>query len=656
MGYIDGDSTSGSIPVTLGSVSGSSSRTNSQSGSIDHDMPLRKSTSTPIDTSSEPSYMNVRPDISTRYCEKAEGHYARLADLKIQQTDSETPSAPSNDTQSDTLGFYRRKAAEHRSRSRSRNADDQNSRGRSRSARSSSRPTQTRSASRGRSASRDIMALYTNRQTNDIRLRDKSSSPERNSVNQLVQHNQRLKAMYGQMSMKEKSRAWIKNQAQHLPSKPAVTTKPDSSSSQQLTALETDVEKNYQIERELLAANSLRPAEIRMVMMATHTPKAGWESKDEVAVKTGELVTARYKQNEWVYVQTRDNCRGFVPYAYAKPVRTTTAKSAADNSVTRQRRKSPLPSSAKPVTGILKTAQSTKQKQSKSSQKHSVKVRTSADNESLSSECSSAYLDDFVFTRAPGAYGNIRADCMVFNSDDISPKLELPLQTEDTGTYCSDSGISDPSSTHSEDSELLHSPTSVIDQFSLERLGIPLSTTRLHKERIVSVTTRMLEPSQSKTGSRTTRREPSTNGRHNHAVKSPISEMPLGPLGARLSKLELDQKNNGTSEPQQQKRKLTSDMKDRARSSSNTASNLRPEIPKDYNGPRVTVVFDYHAENDDDLAVKSSDVVTVLNGEDIEWIWVQRRDGKEGFIPREYVIPLDLSHQHNRRRIGVSLI
>lgn len=609
-------------------------------------MPIQKSSPSNTDTLSEHSYMNVRSDIAGRYFEKAEGHYARLTDLNIKKTDCSTPTP---DTQSDTLGFYRQKAAEHRSRSRGRNTDDQENRGRTRSARSSSQPDQARSRSRGRSASRDIMALYTNKQMAERRLREKSTSPERNSVSHLAEHNQRLKAMYGQMSKKEKSRAWINNQAQHLPTKTSTTTMLDSPL--QRPKLEVDVERIYQIERELLAANSLRPAEVRMVMMATHTPKSGWESKDEVAVKAGELVIARYKQNEWVHVQTRDNCKGFVPYAYAKPVRVITSKSA-DHVVTRQRRKSPLPSSAKPVTGILKTSQSSKQP--RNTQKHSVKVRTSVDNESLSSECSSAYMDDFVFTRAPNAFTNNNTDCMVFESDELNQKMELPLQGEDTGTYCSDSGISDPSSTHSEDSELLHSPISSIDPFSLERLGLPLPNSRLHKERIVSVTTHMLEPSQPKTDNRKSIKASSVNARFNHGLSSPITEMPLGPLGARLSKLELEQKGNTKSEPQD--KKLGSDMKDRAKRSSNTPISLRPEIPKDYNGPRVTVVFDYNAENEDDLAVKASDVVTVLNGEDIEWIWVQRRDGREGFMPREYVIPLDLSHQPSRRRIGVSLL
>ena len=63
---------------------------------------------------------------------------------------------------------------------------------------------------------------------------------------------------------------------------------------------------------------------------------------------------------------------------------------------------------------------------------------------------------------------------------------------------------------------------------------------------------------------------------------------------------------------------------------------------KDYSGPKFTVLFDYSAENENDLTVKCQDVVRVLNEDDDDWIYVRSRDGQEGFIPRSYAVNLNL--------------
>lgn len=666
IGFLHSSSGTDSIPITLGSIGSSiNAPDNVADTNACAEMPL---TMPPVQFhtanhhNQEPYYVNTAPlQTGSCYEERPEGHYARLSELNVSSvTPAEAPTSARSG-----LNFYVQKAAEQRARSRSRGPET-GQRGRSRSARS----RQPRSRSRGCSASRDIMALYTNRPVSTCKLREASSSPERDSIShgrrrQSISPETKDNKQKGQSkkvsTTKRSPRGESKPKPQVL-SKPAnnnniyspkssgVETSPNPSTtgkSSFMTLLEMDVETNAQIEKDLLAANSLKPANIKMMMIAHHAPNTSWACKDEVSVKAGDIVTGIYKQNQWLYIMTESKSVGFVPYAFTKPVKVmnnTKQRGAEPKTIT------------KPVNGILKTSNHGKQKSRKSHPKYSVKVRTAADNDSLSSESSSAYTaDDFVYTRNKSHPTKNHADCIVVDTDDIGSPLELSHSVEETGTYCSDSGISDPMSNHSEDLDLLHSPISHDSGVSVPTSTptyLPTSTPRLPKERIVSVTTELL--ANSPYNSIKPAKE-SSEARTRFHGSATISDMPLGPLGARLAKISMGTRNTNKTDHMKLNKKLDSDTQDRARCSSTTPLSLRPEIPKDYNGPRVTVVFDYNGDNQDDLTVHSSDVVTVLNSEDIEWIWVQRRDGKEGFIPRDYVIPLELSAQ-NRRRVGISLL
>lgn len=50
----------------------------------------------------------------------------------------------------------------------------------------------------------------------------------------------------------------------------------------------------------------------------------------------------------------------------------------------------------------------------------------------------------------------------------------------------------------------------------------------------------------------------------------------------------------------------------------------------------VMVLFDFHAADENDVDVQRGEVVTVLNRDDLDWWWVMRDDGVEGFIPSSY--------------------
>ncbi len=58
-------------------------------------------------------------------------------------------------------------------------------------------------------------------------------------------------------------------------------------------------------------------------------------------------------------------------------------------------------------------------------------------------------------------------------------------------------------------------------------------------------------------------------------------------------------------------------------------------------GPRLTVLFDYRAQDENDVSVRQNDVVALLNDEDEDWLWVRTDGGAEGFIPRIYAVNLE---------------
>ena len=58
-------------------------------------------------------------------------------------------------------------------------------------------------------------------------------------------------------------------------------------------------------------------------------------------------------------------------------------------------------------------------------------------------------------------------------------------------------------------------------------------------------------------------------------------------------------------------------------------------------GARLTVIFDFQGHFDGDISVRRQDVVTLLDDDGPDWLWIRRSDGKEGFIPRAYAVNLE---------------
>ena len=56
---------------------------------------------------------------------------------------------------------------------------------------------------------------------------------------------------------------------------------------------------------------------------------------------------------------------------------------------------------------------------------------------------------------------------------------------------------------------------------------------------------------------------------------------------------------------------------------------------------KYIVLYNYSAQDENDLSVERGQCVTVLNTDDGDWFWVAKNDATEGFVPAGFIYPLD---------------
>lgn len=68
---------------------------------------------------------------------------------------------------------------------------------------------------------------------------------------------------------------------------------------------------------------------------------------------------------------------------------------------------------------------------------------------------------------------------------------------------------------------------------------------------------------------------------------------------------------------------------------------------------RYIVLYTFIARDENDVSVERGEFVTVLNREDVDWFWIVRSDGQEGFIPSGFVYPAEnILQGHGKSAIG----
>ena len=56
---------------------------------------------------------------------------------------------------------------------------------------------------------------------------------------------------------------------------------------------------------------------------------------------------------------------------------------------------------------------------------------------------------------------------------------------------------------------------------------------------------------------------------------------------------------------------------------------------------RYIVLFDFSAQDENDISVQRGEFVTVLNQEDESWFWIIKTDDQEGFVPSAFICPAE---------------
>lgn len=72
-----------------------------------------------------------------------------------------------------------------------------------------------------------------------------------------------------------------------------------------------------------------------------------------------------------------------------------------------------------------------------------------------------------------------------------------------------------------------------------------------------------------------------------------------------------------------------------------TFQDLQPSEFSKQNYGEFVVKFDFNAIDEDDITVRKGEIVVVLNQDDNDWFWVKKNNGREGFIPKDFVTKIE---------------
>lgn len=63
---------------------------------------------------------------------------------------------------------------------------------------------------------------------------------------------------------------------------------------------------------------------------------------------------------------------------------------------------------------------------------------------------------------------------------------------------------------------------------------------------------------------------------------------------------------------------------------------------------RFIALYKFTARDENDVNVERGEILTVLNKDDSDWLFVRRSDGQEGFVPSAFVYPLAQQQQQQQ--------
>lgn len=332
-------------------------------------------------------------------------------------------------------------------------------------------------------------------------------------------------------------------------------------------------------------ANNIVAANIPMLVIEDYMPAEDWTGKDEVAIQKGMVVNAMYKTYDWVFVQTPEEVSGFIPYQHIEPIGIKKSKEAKDFSQQFPEQAPPIPSRLCRPQRDCDTLRSSTSSQLYMPSEESYRDSMRSIAGSVIFHRGNSVISN-PFSTLSNRDSGLSTSRFSYRSSGFSNKDSM-FSTRDSGFSQRESITSNHGGSLDSHQD---SATSLLGSLpSIDSMEVELPRRLLHgKDQFSDIT-------------------PARN----------ISPEIVSPDMSFVS-------ISSTS--------MTIDISD--------SSSFFTKHDTD----RLTVLFDYDAQDENDVTIRSNDMVTLLNDEDPDWLWVRCDDGAEGFIPRTYAINLEALH------------
>ena len=332
-----------------------------------------------------------------------------------------------------------------------------------------------------------------------------------------------------------------------------------------------------ELELKLESSNSLAPANIPMLVVESYFPPKEWTSRDEVPVSRGMVVNAMFKTYEWICVRTPLERTGFIPFSCVQAI------------------------------GITKKTKDFSQQFPETQIARSTHRRSPfKKSNSLNRTHKKGHLDK----------GTQSDSEMLTVKREVREAAKTAVRGYHTKTGCSDLN----NNTKPVLAKQQRAFTQPLPCKAMKPTLVPHQTTVPQKGTVV--------PSQTETKPQEKKVEeivpecPSSVERRRQKAKEIYFAHDMSSIGFMLPHVKSPVKSPVLN-----------------LSFSSDVSEVSSVFTK-CEGPRLTVLFDYRAQDENDVSVRQNDVVTLLNDEDEDWLWVKTDKGREGFIPRIYAVNL----------------
>ncbi len=389
-----------------------------------------------------------------------------------------------------------------------------------------------------------------------------------------------------------------------------------------------------------------------MVVVKTYCPSHAWKSKDEVNVTKGMLVNAMYKATDWVCVRTPEERTGFIPAYCLEPI--TVKRKSKDFCQQFPERTASYRSSVSSICSNAATYRSSMRSFHRSSFR---KATETGYKRSRSTE-DQRTLHKSTQPLLPQSLTNQKLE--VDRRTQIIPhsKVQRPhSQCDDLRRTCLNKSVPLPIKSNKQ-----------LDHETARRSNHRNSAYHEHKKAQTEVhpfTRAVREAAKIVLKDYYVKALDANNNatvRHLKGQTGPGVIKPLGDHNQNIAQRRIPQKPvkalSDTEEPENKVNDIyfANDISSigfmlpyaktpvkspvRRLSFSSDISDLSSVFTKT-EGPQLTILFDYTAQDENDVTVLNNEIVTLLNDEDEDWIWVKTNKGKEGFIPRIYAINLE---------------